>query len=701
MELTPEVTRRFVEDMEAYSSEPKAIKRDEIAAREGDDFSPEVSAGPLTFRNERYNHKHQRSTSTRVSAMPYDFTRFSPQSFERFAQALVAKQLGPGISIFGAGPDGAREASFHGPLPITTHGAAWDGYVVAQSKYRSATQGGVGDAAWLRKELTADFEKFLDPKRNLKQPEYYIAISNVVLSSVDSGSRKGGQRSIEDLFESYKAKLGLRGWLVWHADLLSSMLDASQEIRTRYTAWVTEGDVLASALTLLQKPSFASTVPLALRRDLRKDRDIRRKDAGQITDKRIYLEDVFVDLPLESRGSAHHSTSGDADEDDTYAPGSTQEAIDAGSEIAEPHGSAPSPGVLARLMERSADKLDPPNLKRRTRNERKRPALNRIVLLGGPGQGKSTVAQFLAQVSRARVSIASLRNEPPDLALEAAEAILLRAQQEGISLPGPARFPMHVELPKFADAIKLASDQGAKLSLLRHCSDLLGRESDQKIDPTDLRTWLGQYPWLLILDGLDEVPATGNRSDVVLAVNEFLDDVNHVDGDVLVVITTRPQGYGDDFSRRYWEHWSMGTLAPEDAMRFATRLADVLLSDGSRRDEILSELKRASDDPATAPIMISGASAPDRRRWQRRPVDAPAPASCPTGDSPAQLPAQICDRRALFHRSMLDCRPKRPAPKNSFCKPPQTDHPCPALLRKIFLFLFFRNRGLLTPSRLT
>jgi hypothetical protein len=40
-------------------------------------------------------------------------------------------------------------------------------------------------------------------------------------------------------------------------------------------------------------------------------------------------------------------------------------------------------------------------------------------------------------------------------------------------------------------------------------------------------------------------------------------------------------------------------------MRFATRLADVLLSDGSRRDEILSELKRASEDPATAPIMIS------------------------------------------------------------------------------------------------
>ena len=34
MELPPEVARRFVEDMEAFFTEPKAIKRDEIAARQ-------------------------------------------------------------------------------------------------------------------------------------------------------------------------------------------------------------------------------------------------------------------------------------------------------------------------------------------------------------------------------------------------------------------------------------------------------------------------------------------------------------------------------------------------------------------------------------------------------------------------------------------------------------------------------------------
>jgi hypothetical protein len=34
VELPPEVARRFVADMEAFFAEPRAIKRDEIAARQ-------------------------------------------------------------------------------------------------------------------------------------------------------------------------------------------------------------------------------------------------------------------------------------------------------------------------------------------------------------------------------------------------------------------------------------------------------------------------------------------------------------------------------------------------------------------------------------------------------------------------------------------------------------------------------------------
>lgn len=44
--------------------------------------------------------------------MDFDFGRFSARSFERFAQALALRVLGPGIRLYGDGPDGGRETSY-------------------------------------------------------------------------------------------------------------------------------------------------------------------------------------------------------------------------------------------------------------------------------------------------------------------------------------------------------------------------------------------------------------------------------------------------------------------------------------------------------------------------------------------------------------------------------------------------------------
>ena len=426
----------------------------------------------------------------------------------------------------------------------------------------------------------------------------------MTLTPATGSSGRGGLDKIEDFFISMQKSLALRGWLVWHAHTLTAMLDGEEGIRTRYAAWITEGDVLSAALERLRGPALKSVVPLAIKRDLRKDRDVRRKDAGQITEKRIFLEDVFVDLPLEDPAS--NSEAGwHFDHDETLAIADDDDALE--EDNFGDNKDQPELGVVARLLLRSADKLDAETLKVQTEKRRRvhGPTRNRIVLLGGPGQGKSTVGQFLAQIARAKISISALRARPADESSEAAEVILSRARAEGLDIDVPPRFPLHIELPKFADALKQYTDRQDRLSILRYATQHLSRGSDQNLEPSDLRGWLGAYPWLLILDGLDEVPPSGNRTDVIQAINEFWDDVNEVNGDVMVIVTTRPQGYGDDLPRRHWEHWTMAVLTPPHAMRFAGRLSQVLLSDGSRRDEILAELKRASEDSATAPIMIS------------------------------------------------------------------------------------------------
>jgi hypothetical protein len=45
------------------------------------------------------------------------FFGFSPESFEQFARAVALSVFGPGVTMFGNGPDGGREATFRGGVP--------------------------------------------------------------------------------------------------------------------------------------------------------------------------------------------------------------------------------------------------------------------------------------------------------------------------------------------------------------------------------------------------------------------------------------------------------------------------------------------------------------------------------------------------------------------------------------------------------
>src|SRR5271169_261758 len=308
--------------------------------------------------------------------MSYDFSRISSQAFERLAQALVAKQFGAGVKVYGAGADGGREASYEGLLPIDTGSGPWDGYVVVQAKCRAKTSSGTSDFTWLKRELNKELNKFINPRRRLKKPEYYLLITNVTLSAVQSSAKHDGRRSskggiekTDELFDKWRGLLGLRGWQVWHADTLTAFLDGEADIRTRYAAWVTEGDVLTAALASLRRSQMTRVVPRAISRDLRRDRDIKRKDAGQITERRIFLDEVFVDLPIaadpENRAYARSwDTIPSADNTPELSAGAAVEATLNEDELVEildeqVVDDSSERKAVHRLLQRAADKLDP------------------------------------------------------------------------------------------------------------------------------------------------------------------------------------------------------------------------------------------------------------------------------------------------------------------------------------------------------
>lgn len=317
-------------------------------------------------------------------------------------------------------------------------------------------------ADWLCKQLGHDLEKFLDSERSLRKPEHYLLISNVSLSSV---AKTGGKAKIDKIFRKYQKRLRLKRFAVWSADELRALLEDSEDIRRAYTAWLTPSDVLAQLVERLARPNLAKLLPLSLSRDLRNERDVRLKDAGQETEKAIYLENVFIDLPLQHK-EALSGYEGDSLGDEP-------------NDRDEPAGETEKPNnIVANILQRASDKLDPASIN--ATRIAGAPLRNRVVILGGPGQGKSTLSQFITQFERARLLSThrpSLNPQTSDLI----QPIVDRAQQEALTLDRPVRFPVRVNLPDYADAIQSAAKTKSPPSLVSFIAAKLSGDIDVSI----------------------------------------------------------------------------------------------------------------------------------------------------------------------------------------------------------------------------
>jgi hypothetical protein len=529
----------------------------------------------------------------------YNFAGLSPRSFEHLVQALAVRILGPGLTVFGDGPDGGREATFQGRMTFPSLSASWDGYCVIQAKFLQRPMGTTHDGQWLLEQVKNELDAYVNPGTKRTPPEYYIVASNVVLGPA---AHAGGKDKLAALFASYGNRLPLRGWAAWDYDQLRTYVDGHRDVRLAYAGWITPGDVLAevaASITSL-RPDFDSTMALFLAKEFLGDQYTNLTQATQSADDRIPISQVFVDLPvLDERNGPRVLGRPTTSQFLTGVVDAAREKFEHGRERV----------ITGRQWEHLSE-AEP----------------GRVVLVGGPGQGKTTLSQFVCQLFRA--SLLSSRSSLPREVRTALSHLIAECESQQLSLPAARRFPVRVVLNSFAAWLDRQPAQQHHVSLLTYLAQLVQRRTDRTLSPEDLRNWLAAYPWIIVLDGLDEVPPSSNRQAVLTAIEEFWVDVAHVNADVLVIATTRPQGYTSEFSPQLYHHKYLCPLSPEQALAYAQRLVAAKYSTNQdRRDAVYGRLQQACRMEQTAKLMTSPlqvaimatlvdeAGSPPQHRW--------------------------------------------------------------------------------------
>ena len=452
-----------------------------------------------------------RQSRKRKQLTDYDPSQLSSRSFEQLLQALAAKVLGPGVGVFGDGPDGGREATFHGKVAYPNGDDNWDGYGVLQAKFRQRSGKVKEDGDWAVTQLKSEIKKYFNSNNNLRNPEYFIYATNVVLTPA---YEKGSKDRIEAILEDFKGRLPLKGFDIWDYDKIRVFLDDNYDIRRAYTAWITPGDVLAELFwTLVPKtPHFQSILQNFLQKELLSDEYVNLEQAGHDIDERISLAQVFVDLPI-------------VDEPLRADAFDLEDGADNGFE--DHAQETPDGGFIKAMLAVSSERLDPKSLASETIGQRPRtsdssPTRGRFVLIGGPGQGKTTVGQFICQIFRA--SIISRRPQHL-LSAEVNSALSLinnHCQEEAIDYSLVPRFPFRIVLNEFASALSSESFPHIN-SVFSYIVSQIHKRTGSTVSIDDMKDWFAHYPSIIVFDGLDEVPSSSNREQVLEAIRDFLD----------------------------------------------------------------------------------------------------------------------------------------------------------------------------------
>lgn len=479
-------------------------------------------------------------------AETYPYEHLDGRRFQRLAQCLIVEE-NPRTQCFPlSGPDGGRDA-----VGLLGEGDTVSDALIYQVKFREPTPMGTPTSdelfQWIANNISRELPK-IDSLRRRGAKEY-VFITNVAASGhPDGGLRDRMQKWAEE-------NLPLPTFFWWRDDL-DVRVSNNPHIAFRFMLFDGPSSVAAyferarPGITSAQgteyigvsRKSPAVTALLTYLSDQYDEESVLRFKQADLDS--TPLIDFFVDVPALPRSMRR--------------PGGQQRLRDIHVRVAEHahYAKAETNGRARPFYWWDGEGLGAAEL---FLHGGAFEEMKKVVLEGAPGQGKSTLTQFVGQVHR---------------------ALILGKDEEIAKLPQwsrtiDVRLPFRVELRRLATWLQGRSpwthkprNQGDRLtrSLESFLVDHIQYVTDGlSFTVDDFISIASVTPTLLLLDGLDEVADTDLRQIVVECCEKFIKRLNALGADLQIVVTSRPIAFAKSpaFTPEEYTYFGLGDLSIE------------------------------------------------------------------------------------------------------------------------------------------
>lgn len=491
--------------------------------------------------------------------MDYHYETLTDERFQKLVQALIVAEF-PNTQCFPVGqPDGGRDAA---SFPVD---AGKDHFIVFQVKFsrtpeakteRDAISGLVKSEREKVRQLIADGAS-----------EYYFVTNVRGTAHRDVGSIDKVNR---DLAETLEIPVH-----VWWRDDVDRRLDNLGHLKWSYPEILKATDVLPLLIQGQGKQNTTRAVTSNMAKQYHTDREVKFKQV----ELQRNLTDLFVDLPIGhksprgGRARGHESSAAGSSEIDAYV-----NQLDFEDDLeSEVEWTADHRGLAGAFL------LNMPSAQ----------GVSKFVVEGAPGQGKSTVTQFLCQVHRLRL----LKKD-----------VELRRINE-LHKAALTRVPFRVDLRDYAAWV---SEEGVQensgerivdrgntslesflaLHVTRHSGGLT-------IEPSELIDFFTEANSVIVLDGFDEVADIHTRERLVKEICEAATRLDCHVKSMQMIVTSRPAAFANSpgFPEEDWIHLELKDLDVENIQMYKDRWIEVQRLDEENARQVSTTLDDKLEQP--------------------------------------------------------------------------------------------------------